>query len=88
MQSSTCLQQIRPFGKRDEAMYKTAADSSLRHHMKINLANRAVSIVCYECKRSGCVSNALLKMRAGPSKSACRSWLQITSSCAGKESAW
>jgi len=44
MQSSTCLQQIRPFGKRDEAMYKTAADISLRHHIKINLAIRAVSI--------------------------------------------
>jgi hypothetical protein len=31
---------------RRESMYgyKTAADTSLRHHMKINLANRAVSI--------------------------------------------
>lgn len=77
----------RGFGLR-KAEYKSAADTSLKRHITINLANRAVSIVCYECKRSGCVSNALLKMRAGPSKSACRSWLQITSSCAGKESAW
>jgi hypothetical protein len=31
---------------RRESMYeyKTAADTSLRHHIKINLANRAVSI--------------------------------------------
>ena len=33
-------------------------------------------------------SNALSKMRVGPSESACRSGLQITSSCAGQESAW
>jgi hypothetical protein len=33
----------RGFGLR-KAAYKTAADTSLRHHMKINLANRAVSI--------------------------------------------
>ena len=33
----------RGFGLR-KAGYKTAADTSLRHHMKINLANRAVSI--------------------------------------------
>jgi hypothetical protein len=44
MQSSTCARLTKPFGKRDEAMYKTAADTSLRHHIKINLANRAVSI--------------------------------------------
>jgi hypothetical protein len=31
----------RGFGLR-KAGYKTAADTSLRHHMKINLANRAV----------------------------------------------
>ena len=33
----------RGFGLR-KAGYKTAADTSLRHHIKINLANRAVSI--------------------------------------------
>ena len=27
-----------------QAGYKTAADTSFEHHMKINLANRAVSI--------------------------------------------
>jgi hypothetical protein len=46
------------------------------------------SMVRYECDRGGCGSNALLKMRVDPSKSACRSRLQITSSCAGQELAW
>ena len=52
------------------------------------LATQGASIVRYECDRSGCGSNASLKMRVGPSESACRSWLQITSSCVGQESAW
>ena len=33
----------RSFGLQ-KAAYKTAADTSLRHHITINLANRAVSI--------------------------------------------
>ncbi|WP_231937463.1 hypothetical protein, partial [Caballeronia udeis] len=33
----------RGFGTQ-QAGYKTAADTSFRHHIKINLANRAVSI--------------------------------------------
>jgi hypothetical protein len=49
---------------------------------------REESIVRYECDRSGCGCSALLKMRAGPSESAYRSWLQITSSCVGQESTW
>jgi hypothetical protein len=32
------------FGLREKAGYKTAASTSLRHHIKISLANRAVSI--------------------------------------------
>jgi len=32
------------FGLHDKADYKTAASTSLRHHIKISLANRAVSI--------------------------------------------
>ena len=31
-------------GLHDKAGYKTAASTSLRHHIKISLANRAVSI--------------------------------------------
>ncbi|BDB26153.1 lytic transglycosylase domain-containing protein [Cupriavidus sp. P-10] len=34
------------------------------------------------------VRDALLKMRDGPSKSACRSRLQTATSCVGKESSW
>ena len=49
---------------------------------------REESIVRYECDRRGCGCNALLKMRAGPSESAYRSGLQITSSCVGQESTW
>lgn len=44
MQSSTCSQSVKPFGKRNEAMYKTAADTLFEHHVEINLANWAVSI--------------------------------------------
>src|SRR5215510_6634500 len=43
------------------------------------LGKRGTSIVRHECDRDGCGSNALLKMRVDPSKSACRSRLQITS---------
>ena len=46
------------------------------------------SIVRCECNRDGSGSNASSKMRAGPSESADRSGLQITSSCVGQESAW
>ena len=41
------------------------------------------SIVRCECNRDGSGSDALPKMRVGPSKSADRSGLQITSGCVG-----
>ena len=37
MQSSTCKQWIKPFGKRDEAMYKTATATSVTNARKPTL---------------------------------------------------
>ena len=37
MQSSTCMQRIRPFGKRDEAMYKSATTLLAKHNISLQM---------------------------------------------------
>ena len=76
-----------------KAVNEVSSSASSTHTMSQSpvgerLSKPGASMVRYECERCRSVSNASSKMRVGPSKSACRSGLQITSSCAGQESAW
>jgi hypothetical protein len=70
----------------NEAEYTDAVQ--IRSRALPVLPQRRESIVRCEGNRDGSGSNASSKMRVGPSESADRSGLQITSSCVGQESAW
>jgi hypothetical protein len=63
------------------ATTSSSSASGNRSNMKRSCAVNAIVLGLNEC-------DALLKMRVGPSKSACRSRLQTAASCIGQEPLW